>query len=54
MLVGFGLYILALVTTVVALGILAVRYFDPVARALGQLRDDDERDEGLEEHSEQE
>ena len=42
MLVGFGLYILALILTAAALIVLVIRAVDPVARKLEELREDAE------------
>ena len=46
MLVGFGLYVLALITTVVVLIILVVRAVDPVARKLEEIREEAEAEPG--------
>ena len=42
MLVGYGLYVLALLTTTAVLLILMVRYVPPIARALEQMREANE------------
>ena len=40
MLVGFGLYVLALITTAVVLLILVIRAVDPIARKLEEIREE--------------
>jgi putative Mg2+ transporter-C (MgtC) family protein len=47
MLVGFGLYILALITTVIVLIVLVIRAVKPVARKLEELREDNGLDDVL-------
>ncbi len=46
MLVGFGLYILGLITTLVVLIILVIRAVDPIARKLEEIRDESGDEEG--------
>ncbi len=42
MLVGYGLYVLAVMTTVAVLLILVIRHIGPIAQTLDEIRDDDE------------
>lgn len=42
MLVGYGLYVLAVMTTVAVLLILVIRHIGPIAHTLEEIRDDDE------------
>jgi len=42
MLVGYGLYVLAIMTTVAVLLILTIRHIRPVARTLDDIREDEE------------
>lgn len=42
MLVGYGLYVLAIMTTVAILIILAIRHLRPVAETLEEIREDEE------------
>lgn len=51
MLVGFGLYVLALITMTIVLIILVIRAVHPVARKLEEIRDDSSPDVSLEEET---
>ena len=42
MLVGYGLYVLAIMTTAAVLLILVIRHIGPIAHTLEEIRDDDE------------
>jgi putative Mg2+ transporter-C (MgtC) family protein len=42
MLIGYGLYVLAVMTTIAVLLVLTVRHLRPVARTLEEIREDEE------------
>lgn len=45
MLVGYGLFVLAVITAIAVLLILVIRHVPPVARTIEELRDDDDHDD---------